>query len=156
MTMEMCSEGENSTSQEWLQGAETPQDYERRLAVRLYYLKYSVPVIAHILGSSPPTIWRWLKTYRENGLNPPVGGNWGGRRHSVLSSEQEIAFQQFYQQQLATGVRLTCRELGNHIHEQTGKKVSCNYIYNLLRRLGFPATKNPCSPPSPPSDTLSS
>jgi transposase len=88
---------------------------------------------AHVLGVGRATVARLQAAFRKHGSAlPPAARNWGGRRQSLLTPEEERAFLEPWAQRL-------------------GQPVKPSVVYRLLARHGWrkvaPDTRHPKSNP---------
>ena len=105
---------------------------------------------AALLGVSRATVPRLQNDMRhrctEHGLLPPARG---GRRHELMSVEEERDFLAPWAQLAATGNMLVVSPLRAALAQKLGKKVSASVVYRLLERHGWrkvaPDTRHPKS-----------
>ena len=105
---------------------------------------------AALLGVSRATVPRLQNGVRrrcaEHGMLPPARG---GRRHELMTVEEERDFLAPWVQLAATGNMLVVSPLRAALAQKLGKKVSASVVYRLLERHGWrkvaPDTRHPKS-----------
>ena len=106
--------------------------------------------VADLLGTSRRTIFRDRSSIRNQDDTPKE--TWGGRRHYVMSIEEEKEFLSQWQQKAAAGGVLTVPPLHAALVERLGHDIPMSTTYRLLARHGWrkvqPDTKHPKSDPA--------
>lgn len=107
---------------------------------------------AAVLGVGRATVARLQTTFRKNkpaGPNP--SRNWGGRRKSLLTPEEEAAFLKPWLANAAAGNLVVVSPIRAALAQRLGKPVKPSVIYRLLARHGWrkvaPDTRHPKSKP---------
>ena len=107
---------------------------------------------AAILGVGRATVARLQTAFRKqgsDGFNPVR--NWGGRRQSLLTPEEEVAFLQPWLESAATGNLVVVSPIRAALAQRLGKPVKASVVYRLLARHGWrkvvPDTRHPKSKP---------
>jgi len=119
-----------------------------------------LPALAHttleqtaaLLGVGRATVARLQQRLRESiGTSPPGRRRWGGRRHALLTFQEEEEFLAPWVQQAAAAGVLVVSPLRAALAERLGRKVAASVVYRLLARHGWrklsPDTKHPKSDP---------
>lgn len=114
----------------WMHTAHTKNEYERRLAIWLSVLDYAPGQISEMLAVSIPTVRRWLQIYNKKGPAGIIVKARGGRRHALLTLEQEKQLLQ----QWPKNKECNAKEIQQAINRMVGKKVSLKYAYSLIHR----------------------
>ena len=107
---------------------------------------------AAVLDVSRATVPRLQAAFRKH---PSAGGNpvrnWGGRRKSLLTQEEEVAFLKPWLASAATGQLVVVAPIRAALAQQLGKPVKPSVVYRLLARHGWrkvaPDTRHPKSQP---------
>ena len=107
---------------------------------------------AAVLGVGRATVPRLQASFRRNestGSNP--ARNWGGRRQSLLTPEEEVAFLKPWLEAAATGHLVVVPPIRAALAQRLGKPVKPSVVYRLLARHGWrkvaPDTRHPKSQP---------
>jgi transposase len=112
---------------------------------------------AEVLGVGRATVARLQVAFRKQrpGL-PAAARNWGGRRQSLLSPEEEIAFLKPWLECAATGNLVVVSPIRAALAQRLGQPVKPSVVYRLLARHGWrkvaPDTRHPKSKPEVPED----
>lgn len=107
---------------------------------------------AQILGIGRSTVPRLQSKFRQRTqateLNQP---NWGGRRKSLMSLEEELKFLEPWVEQAKTGGVLVVSPIRAALAQHLGRKVAATIVYRLLARHGWrkvaPDTRHPKNDP---------
>jgi transposase len=107
---------------------------------------------AAVLGVGRATVPRLQGAFRQHrsaGSNP--ARNWGGRRKSLLTQQDEVAFLKPWLERAATGQVVVVSPLRAALAQRLGKPVKPSVVYRLLARHGWrkvaPDTRHPKSKP---------
>ena len=107
---------------------------------------------ATVLGVGRATVARLQVTFRKrrSALSTP-SRNWGGRRQSLLTQEEERAFLKPWLERAAAGNLVVVSPIRAALAQQLGKPVKASVVYRLLARHGWrkvaPDTRHPKSKP---------
>ena len=107
---------------------------------------------AAVLGVGRATVARLQTTFRKQGWDgaSPVR-NWGGRRQSLLTPEEEVGFLKPWLESAATGNLVVVSPMRAALAQRLGKPVKASVVYRLLARHGWrkvaPGTRHPKSQP---------
>lgn len=124
-----------------------------------------LPALAHttleqtaaLLGVGRATVARLQQSFRA-GLDPArPSRKWGGRRHAMLSEEEEKAFLAPWAEQARDAGVLVVSPLRAALAEKLGRrKIAPSVVYRLLARHGWrkvaPDTRHPKSDPAVQSE----
>ena len=108
---------------------------------------------ADVLGVSRATVARLQVAFRKQRSRLPAADrNWGGRRQSLLTPEEEIAFLRPWLGSAATGNLVVVSPIRAALAQQLGQPVKPSVVYRLLARHGWrkvaPDTRHPKSKPA--------
>jgi transposase len=112
---------------------------------------------ATVLGVGRATVARLQSAFRKNrSALPNPARNWGGRRQSLLTQEEEGAFLKPWLESAATGHRVVVSPIRAALAQRLGKPVKPSVVYRLLARHGWrqgaPDTRHPKSKPEVQED----
>lgn len=106
---------------------------------------------AAILGVGRATVARLQDAFRKQGPGLPSARNWGGRRQSLLTAEEEGAFLKPWLEQAAAGNLVVVSPIRAALAQRLGQPVKPSVVYRLLARHGWrkvaPDTRHPKSKP---------
>ena len=130
--------------------AKTVEEMQRALSVLLMAEGHmEAEKASSLLGISTRTLFRYRESFRDQ--DRPSRSTWGGRRHCLMSPEEERAFLAPWLQQAKEGGVLTVPPLHAALEETLGRKIPLSTTYRLLSRHGWrkvsPDTKHPKSRP---------
>ena len=108
---------------------------------------------AHVLGVGRATVARLQAAFRkQRPALPTAARNWGGRRQSLLTPEQESAFLKPWLASAATGNLVVVSPIRAALAQRLGQPVKPSVVYRLLARHGWrkvaPDTRHPKSQPA--------
>lgn len=111
---------------------------------------------AEILGVGRATVARLQVAFRKQGPGPPAARNWGGRRQSLLTPEEEGAFLKPWLERAAAGNLVVVSPIRAALAQRLGQPVKPSVVYRLLARHGWrkvaPDTRHPKSQPEVQED----
>ena len=112
---------------------------------------------ALVLGVGRATVARLQTTFRKKKpAGPTPSRNWGGRRQSLLTPEEENAFLKPWLESAATGNLVVVSPIRAALAQRLGKPVKPSVVYRLLARHGWrkvaPDTRHPKSKPEVQED----
>jgi len=111
--------------------SQDPRDQERLLAIRMAQQgNFRLEQIGSTLNRGQSTIARWLKAYREGGIEKLLYRAHGGRSASLSRSDQDILIRG-----LSSGRWPTAREVQAWLKKERGVELSLPGVYYWLRRL---------------------
>jgi transposase len=107
---------------------------------------------ANVLGVGRATVPRLQAAFRKNpSARPNLARNWGGRRQSLLTPEEEEAFLKPWLESAAAGNLVVVSPIRAALAQRLGKPVKPSVVYRLLARHGWrkvaPDTRHPKSKP---------
>ena len=107
---------------------------------------------AAVLGVGRATVARLQTTFRKQAPESPKPvRNWGGRRKSLLTSEEEDAFLKPWLAKAAAGNLVVVSPIRAALAQRLGQPVKPSVAYRLLARHGWrkvaPDTRHPKSKP---------
>src|ERR1035437_3406904 len=107
---------------------------------------------ATVLGVGRGTVPRLQAAFRkhQSAVSNPAR-NWGGRRKSLLTQEEEVAFLKPWLERAATGHWVVVSPIRAALSQRLGQPVKPSVVYRLLARHGWrkvaPDTRHPKSKP---------
>jgi transposase len=130
--------------------ANTVEEIQRALSVLLMVEgRMEADKAASLLGISKRTLFRYRESFRRQDLLSR--STWGGRRHCLMSPEEEQAFLSPWLEKTREGGVITVPPLHAALEEKLGRKLPPSTTYRLLSRHGWwkvsPDTKHPKSQP---------
>ena len=107
---------------------------------------------AHVLGVGRATVARLQAAFRRHrSALPSATRNWGGRRQSLLTQQEEAAFLKPWLERAATGHLVVVSPIRAALAHRLGQPVKPSVVYRLLARHGWrkvaPDTRHPKSKP---------
>jgi len=104
------------------------------------------------LGVGRATVARLQSAFRKKKpMLPNPARNWGGRRQSLLTLEEEEAFLKPWLEMAATGNLVVVSPIRAALAQRLGQPVKPSVVYRLLARHGWrkvaPDTRHPKSKP---------
>ena len=108
---------------------------------------------AEVLGVGRATVARLQVAFRKQRSGRPAAArNWGGRRQSLLTLEEEVAFLKPWLASAATGNLVVVSPVRAALAQRLGQPVKPSVVYRLLSRHGWrkvaPDTRHPKSQPT--------
>ena len=108
---------------------------------------------AAVLGVGRATVARLQSAFRrKKPAGPHPSRNWGGRRQSLLTQEEEGAFLEPWLERAAAGNLVVVSPIRAALAQQLGQPVKPSVVYPLLARHGWrkvaPDTRHPKSDPA--------
>jgi hypothetical protein len=130
--------------------ATTIKEYRKALSMILSAeLNLDAEQTADLLGTSRRTVFR----DRDNicSQEDTKKSSWGGRRHSVMSNEEELEFLNQWIDKATIGGILTVPPIHGALTKRLGRNIPMSTTYRILARHGWrkvqPDTKHPKSNP---------
>lgn len=106
-------------------------DRERLLAIRLAHQgSQTVEQIGSILKRGRATVARWVKAYREGGIEKLLHRGHGGRKASLSHSDQEVMIDELY-----SGRWKRARDIQMWLQEERGINLKLGGVYYWLHRI---------------------
>jgi transposase len=116
-------------------------------------LNVTLEQTAEVMGVGRSTVARLQKQFREQvsaGIEQPAR-NWGGRRRSLMSEEEEVKFLQPWLEPAAAGQMVVVSPIRAALAQRLGRPVKASVVYRMLARHGWrkvaPDTRHPKSKP---------
>lgn len=97
----------------------------------------SADTIAPLVNLSKPSIYKIVEGYNKSGVQSIKYTPRGGRRRSLLNAEQETSLLSAIEQKAAKGLIKTANDIRALVEAKVGKKVSDDYLWDLLNRNGW-------------------
>ena len=112
---------------------------------------------AAVLGVGRATVARLQTSFRKQGpAGSTLARNWGGRRQSLLTLQEEVAFLKPWLESAAAGHLVVVSPIRAALAQRLGKPVKASVVYRLLARHGWrkvaPDTRHPKSRPEVQED----
>jgi transposase len=112
---------------------------------------------AEALGVGRATVARLQATFRRQKPDGPAAArNWGGRRQSLLTPAEEVAFLKPWLESAPTGNLVVVSPIRAALAQRLGQPVKPSVVYRLLARHGWrkvaPDTRHPKSKPEVQAD----
>jgi transposase len=107
---------------------------------------------AGVLGVGRATVARLQVAFRrQRSVWPSAARNWGGRRQSLLTAEEEVAFLKPWLESAATGNLVVVSPIRAALAQRLGQPIKPSVVYRLLARHGWrkvaPDSRHPKSKP---------
>jgi len=129
------------------------QELRRALAVLLpASLNATLEQTASVLGIGRATVARLQRSFRDRPSIPSAPPKiWGGRRHALMSLEEEKEFLRPWEEQAKKGGVLVLSPIRAALAQKLGRKVSRSVVWRFLGRHDWrkvaPDTRHPKSDP---------
>lgn len=98
---------------------------------------HSADIIAPLVNLSKSSIYKIVEGYNKLGVQSIRYSPRGGRHRFLLSTEQEAALLQTIEQKAAKGLVKTANDVRSLVESKVGRKVSDDYLWDLLKRNGW-------------------
>jgi transposase len=98
---------------------------------------HSADTIAPLVNLSKASIYKIVEGYNKSGSKGIKYTQRGGRRRFLLSVEEETLLLAAIEQQAAKGLIKTAGDIRSMVEIKVGKKVSDDYLWDLLNRNGW-------------------
>lgn len=113
------------------------EQFQRWQAIYLTSKGLSSEIVAEYVGITKGTIHQWVYRYNHYGPGGMLLHGRGGRRFGLLTLDKEKSLLERIRSKAEKGSILTASQVKDHIEKKTGKKVSEDYIYDILHRHGW-------------------
>lgn len=121
--------------------------FQRWQALYLTRKGLNSETIAEYVGISSGTVHQWIYQYNHLGPEGMTLRGRGGRRHGLMSLEEEEAFLEELREEAERGELIAAFAIREKVEGQVGKKVSKDYLYDMFHRHGWrkvePRPRNP-------------
>lgn len=94
----------------------------------------SAETIAPLVNLSKSSVYKIVEGYNKSGVQGIKYTPRGGRRRYLLSLEQEASLLVSIEQKAAKGLIKTANDIRAMVEQQVGKRVSDDYLWDLLNR----------------------
>ena len=113
------------------QASRAPQERERLLAIRMGQQgEWTCEKIAHTLGRGRDTIVRWVRAYRQGGIQGLLERRYEGRRAQLSADDQQALIEG-----LRRGQWKTAKEIRRWLQRERGIELKLGGVYYWLNRL---------------------
>jgi transposase len=133
------------------------RDLKRALTIILLADKdnsYTASQVGNLLGISRDTVFNNINSFKKDqniDIDDYEKKSWGGRRHALMSFEEETSFLNEWETKALAGEILTIPELRDKLSARLHHNISKGTIYSILKRHNWrkvkPDTKHPKSDP---------
>jgi transposase len=110
------------------------EQYQRWQSIFLTMKGLQADIVAEYVGTTKGTVHQWVYQYNHDGPDGFTLRGQGGRRFGYLSLEEEVALLESIRPTAEKGRILNAFALKEQIEERLAKKVSKDYLYDLLHR----------------------
>ena len=110
------------------------EQYQRWQSIFLTSKGLQADIIAEYVGTTKGTVHQWVYRYNHEGPDGFTLQGRGGRRFGFLSLEEEAELLDSIRPIAEKGHILNAFAIKEHIEERLAKKVSKDYLYDLLHR----------------------
>ena len=90
--------------------------------------------IAYFIGVDTTTIYKWIQIYNNEGVEKFEFKGAGGRRHSLLSLDEEEKILLKLSKESEAGRYINSSKIKTEVEKKLNKNISEDYIYDLLHR----------------------
>ena len=108
--------------------------YQRWQSIFLTSKGLQADIIAEYVGTTKGTVHQWVYQYNHDGPDGFTLLGRGGRRFGLLSLEEEAALLDSIRPRAERGRIVNAFAIKEHVEERLAKKVSKDYLYDLLHR----------------------
>src|SRR5215831_11908541 len=113
------------------QASRVPHERERLLAIRMgQQEEWTLEKIAHTLGRGRDTIVRWVRAYREGGIQRLLARRPEGRRARLSEDDQQALIAG-----LRRGQWKTAKAIRRWLQQERGSELQLAGVYDWLKRL---------------------
>jgi transposase len=110
------------------------EQYQRWQSIFLTSKGLQAEIIAEYVGTTKGTVHQWVYQYNHDGPDGFTLQGRGGRRFGFLSLEEEAELLDSIRPRAEKGRILNAFAIKEQIEERLAKKVSKDYLYDLLHR----------------------
>ena len=110
------------------------EQYQRWQSIFLASKGLQAHIIAEYVGTTKGTVHQWVYQYNHDGPDGFTLQGRGGRRFGFLSLEEEATLLDSIRPKAEKGRILNAFAIKEQIEEKLAKKVSKDYLYDLLHR----------------------
>jgi transposase len=120
-----------------MQDSETREQFQRWQAIYLVTKGLGVEQAAEYIGVAKGTIYQWIFQYNHQGPKSFSLHGRGGRRFGMMSVAEEAALLESIRTEAERGEIVGAFWLRELVEKKLGRKVSKDYLYDLLHRHGW-------------------
>ena len=113
------------------------EQYQRWQSIFLTSKGLQSDVVAEYVGTTKGTVHQWVYQYNHHGPDGLTLQGRGGRRYGFLSLEAEAELLDDLRPIAEKGRIMTASAVKEQLEEKLAKKVSEDYLYDLLHRHGW-------------------
>jgi transposase len=128
----------NHLSQDEIRGrmvtSKEREQYQRWQSIFLTSKGLQSDIVAEYIGTTKGTVHQWVYQYNHGGPDGFVLQGRGGRRFGFLNLEEEAKLLESIRPRAEKGRILNAFAIKEQIEERLTKKVSKDYLYDLLHR----------------------
>lgn len=142
-----------TSARQVVQQTQDIREFRQALAVLLpVEFKASLEQTASVLGVGRATVPRLQAGFRlRSGVGVVPRQSWGGRRHTLMSEEEEQEFLRPWAEQALAGGVLVLSPIRAALSQRLGRSVAASVVYRFLSRHGWrkvaPDTRHPKNDP---------
>jgi len=122
---------------EQMQKSQTREQFQRWQAIYLASKGLAVDQVAEYVGVSKGTVYQWVFQYNHEGPEAYTLQGRGGRRFGLMSLEEEEQYLDGIRAEAEQGRLVGAFLLREGIEKKLGRRVSKDYLYDLLHRHGW-------------------
>jgi len=120
-----------------MRDSETREQFQRWQAIYLVAKGLRVEQAAEYIGVAKGTIYQWIFQYNHQGPESFSLQGRGGRRFGMMSVEEEAGLLDSIRAEAERGEIVGTFWLRELVEKKLGRKVSKDYLYDLLHRHGW-------------------
>lgn len=118
-------------------GTKDRAQFQRWQTIYLLDSGLKAKVVSEYVGVSKGTVHQWVFRYNHEGPEALVLHGRGGRRYGLMGIEEEKKFLEDLRDYAEKGQIAGAFAIRKHVEKRLGKKVSKDYLYDLLHRHGW-------------------
>ena len=118
-------------------GTKDRAQFQRWQTIYLLDSGLKAKVVSEYVGVSKGTVHQWVFRYNHEGPEALVLHGRGGRRYGLMRIEEETKFLEDLRDYAEKGQIVGAFAIRRHVEKRLGKKVSKDYLYDLLHRHGW-------------------
>jgi transposase len=127
-----------------IKGSAETLEFRRRLAVEHLREGKSINEVARIVKASPSSVWRWKDAWEQKGLEGLSAKPHPGRTPRLNRAQKKQLVKLLLRGPRSAGYTTdlwTCVRVAEVIDKRLGVKYNSNYVWSILRRLGWTCQK---------------
>lgn len=126
-----------SEIKERMLGTKDREQFQRWQAIFLVSKGISAENVAEYVGVAMGTVYQWVFQYNHGGPEQFVLQGRGGRRFGLMSKDLEAETLESLRAEAERGQIVGAFAIREQVESTLGKKVSADYLYDLLHRHGW-------------------